>query len=69
MPSLVWGRDPQEAYENPYKDAMEEQFRREANQLLTRLYRLLCQRKTALAKTIDPHERRSGCCRSTHGTR
>lgn len=37
MPSLVWGRSPQEAYENPYEYAAQEQFVREANTLLWHL--------------------------------
>lgn len=41
MPSIVWGRDPQEAYEQPYEYAAQEQFVREASRLLDRLYVLL----------------------------
>ena len=41
MPSFVWNRDPQEAYENPYEYDANEQFVREAEGLLVRLYRLL----------------------------
>lgn len=41
MPSQVWGRDPQEAYEEPYEYGIQEQFVREAKAVLTRLYRLL----------------------------
>ncbi len=41
MPSQVWGRDPQEAFEEPYEYEIQEQFAREAGTLLTRLYRLL----------------------------
>lgn len=41
MPSQVWGRDPQEAFEEPYEYDIQEQFAREAEALLTRLYRLL----------------------------
>ena len=41
MPSLVWGRDPQEAFRNPYEYEANEQFLREASLLLPRLYRLL----------------------------
>ena len=38
MPSIVWGRDPQEAYEEPYEYAAQEQFAREATALLRQLY-------------------------------
>jgi hypothetical protein len=41
MPSQVWGRDPQEAFEEPYEYEVQDQFEREARALLTRLYRLL----------------------------
>jgi len=41
MPSQVWGRDPQEAFEEPYEYGIQEQFVREAEALLTRLYMLL----------------------------
>lgn len=41
MPSIVWGRNPQEAYEQPYEYAAQEQFAREASKLLERLYLLL----------------------------
>ncbi len=41
MPSQVWGRDPQEAFEDPYEYEIQEQFAREAGTLLTRLYRIL----------------------------
>jgi hypothetical protein len=41
VPSFVWNRDPQEAYENPYEYDANEQFMREAKRLLIRLYRLL----------------------------
>jgi hypothetical protein len=41
MPSIVWGRDPQEAFENPYEYGSQEQFAREAATLLRALYRLL----------------------------
>lgn len=34
MPSIVWGRHPQEAYENPYEYEAQEQFIREARALL-----------------------------------
>lgn len=41
MPSLVWERDPQEAYINPYEYAVQEQFVREASRLLKSYYPLL----------------------------
>ena len=41
MPSFVWGRDPQEAFEEPYEYDGQAQFAREADALLARLYRLL----------------------------
>ena len=41
MPSLVWGRDPQEAYEEPYEFQIQDQFVREANNLLTKLYKIV----------------------------
>jgi hypothetical protein len=41
MPSQVWGRDPQEAFEEPYEYEIQEQFAREAGALLARLYRVL----------------------------
>jgi len=41
MPSEVWGRDPQEAYEEPYEYGIQDQFVREARSLFARLYRLL----------------------------
>lgn len=41
MPSIVWGRDPQEAYEEPYEYAAQEQFAREATALLRQLYLVL----------------------------
>lgn len=34
MPSIVWGRHPQEAYENPYEYEAQDQFMREAKALL-----------------------------------
>jgi len=34
MPSLVWGRSPQEAYDNPYEYEAQDQFVREAKSLL-----------------------------------
>lgn len=37
MPSQVWGRSPQEAYENPYEYGIQKQFVREAHALLGRL--------------------------------
>lgn len=41
MASLVWGRDPQEAFEEPYEYGIQEQFHREAEKVLAELYRLL----------------------------
>jgi hypothetical protein len=41
MPSQVWGRDPQEAFESPYEYGIQDQFAREATALLAHLYRLL----------------------------
>jgi hypothetical protein len=41
MPSQVWGRDPAEAFEEPYEYGMQEQFAREAETLFAGLYRLL----------------------------
>jgi len=41
MPSQVWGRDPQEAFEEPYEYELQDQFVREAGTLLRRLYALL----------------------------
>ncbi|MFO0698483.1 MAG: hypothetical protein U0236_04580 [Nitrospira sp.] len=41
MPSQVWGRDPQEAFEEPYEYRVQEQFAREAGALLADLYRVL----------------------------
>jgi len=34
MPSLVWGRSPQEAYDSPYEYEVQDQFVREAKSLL-----------------------------------
>jgi hypothetical protein len=41
MPSLVWRRDPVEAFENPYEYSIQEQFSREARALFAKLYLLL----------------------------
>jgi hypothetical protein len=41
MPSFIWGRDPQEAFENPYEYEAQEQFYREASNLIRNLYNLL----------------------------
>lgn len=41
MPSQVWGRDPQEAFEEPYEYGIQEQFAREAEAVLGWLYKLL----------------------------
>lgn len=37
MASIVWGRHPQEAYDNPYEYDAQDQFVREAKELLTQL--------------------------------
>lgn len=37
MASFVWGRHPQEAYDNPYEYEAQEQFVREAKELLSQL--------------------------------
>jgi hypothetical protein len=41
VPSQVWGRDPQEAFEEPYEYGIQDQFVREAGALFTKLYELL----------------------------
>lgn len=41
MPSLVWGRHPEEAYKNPYEYEVQEQFVREASATLNKLNILL----------------------------
>ena len=41
MPSQLWGRDPQEAFENPYEYAVQEQFVREAKAIFRQSYMLL----------------------------
>jgi len=41
MPSKVWGRDPQEAFEQPFEYGIQDQFVREARNLFTQLYELL----------------------------
>lgn len=38
MPSIVWNRQPEEAYKNPYEYAAQEQFVREADKLLESLF-------------------------------
>ena len=38
MPSFIWNRDPQEAFENPYEYEAQEQFYREATSLVKNLY-------------------------------
>ncbi len=40
MPSIVWNRDPEEAYINPYEHDAQKQFVREAQKLLDNLYAL-----------------------------
>ncbi|MBL8311874.1 MAG: hypothetical protein JNL19_15750 [Burkholderiales bacterium] len=37
MASLVWGRDPQEAHDNPYEYEAQDQFVREAKELLSQI--------------------------------
>jgi len=41
LPSQIWERDPQEAFENPYEYEIQDQFVREARSLFPQLYRLL----------------------------
>jgi len=41
LASLVWNRDPQEAYKNPYEYKAQEQFVREAKKILNVVYILL----------------------------
>lgn len=41
MPSQVWDRDAQEAFDNPYEYAVQDQFVREASSLLLIFYRLM----------------------------
>jgi hypothetical protein len=56
MLSQVWGRDPQEAFEEPYEYAMQDPFVREANALLLRYYSLLNSdryRFTVESKTLE----------------
>ncbi len=38
MPSIIWGRDPQEAYKNPYEYKAQNQFAREAKKILDKLF-------------------------------
>jgi len=38
MPSIVWGRDPREAYKNPYEYKAQNQFVREAKKILDKLF-------------------------------
>jgi hypothetical protein len=38
MPSFIWKRSPQEAFENPYEYEAQEQFYREASNLIKNLY-------------------------------
>lgn len=38
MPSIVWGRDPREAYRNPYEYKSQDQFVREAKKILDKLF-------------------------------
>jgi hypothetical protein len=41
MASFVWNRDFDEAYRNPYEDAAQDQFVREARKILSRLCKIL----------------------------
>lgn len=41
MASFVWGRDPQEAFDNPYEYEAQEQFEREAKAFLLKMFELL----------------------------
>lgn len=41
MPSIVWGRHPQEAYDNPYEHEAQRQFLRECDALLRELIKRL----------------------------
>ncbi|MGG6312405.1 hypothetical protein [Paenibacillus macerans] len=41
MTSFIWGRSPQEAYENPYEYEAQEQFSREARVLISELFAFL----------------------------
>ncbi|WP_333989333.1 hypothetical protein [Pseudomonas sp. S3(2024)] len=41
MPSIVWGRHPQEAYDNPYEHEAQRQFLRECDALLREIIRRL----------------------------
>lgn len=38
MPSLIWGRDPREAYKNPYEYEAQKQFVREAKKILEGIF-------------------------------
>jgi len=44
MPSLVWSRDPEEAFDNPYEYGAQKQFSREASRLLNIFHDLLDQK-------------------------
>lgn len=46
MASLIWNRDSQEAINNPYEYAAEEQFIREANTLVSKLKEALLDKKS-----------------------
>lgn len=41
MPSFIWNREPEEAYQNPYEYEAQDQFVREANNMLNAVYELL----------------------------
>ena len=38
MPSIVWGRNPREAYRNPYEYKAQDQFVREAEKIINKLF-------------------------------
>lgn len=44
MTSFIWGRPPQEAYENPYEYEAQEQFSREASVVTSELFAYLMKR-------------------------
>ncbi|PKG42837.1 hypothetical protein [Psychroflexus sp. MES1-P1E] len=46
MASLIWNRDSQEAINNPYEYAVEEQFIREANNVVSKLESTILKKKT-----------------------
>lgn len=50
MASLIWNRNSQEAIDNPYEYAVEEQFIREANKLVEKLEKVLLKKKQFFLK-------------------